>query len=58
MPIISQIACIGSSAAMSNVNSISSRPSIDSTIVRARVAIESASIEIMRGVNPADTSRR
>ena len=57
-PIISQIICTGTCAAISSTNSTSPRPPTASTMTAARRSISSTSRAIMRGVKALDTRRR
>ena len=57
-PIISQIICTGTWAAISSTNSTSPFSHTLSTTTAARRSISSTSIRIIRGVKPFDTSLR
>ncbi len=57
-PIISQIICTGTWAAISSTNSTSPRSQISSMTTAARRSISSTSDRIIRGVKPFDTSLR
>ena len=57
-PIISQIICTGTWAAISSTNSHSPFSHTSSTTTAARRSISSTSVAIIRGVKPFDTSRR
>ena len=57
-PIISQIICTGTWAAISSTNSTSPFSQTSSMTAAARHSISSTSAVIMRGVKPFDTRRR
>ena len=57
-PIISQIICTGTWAAISSTNSASPFSHTSSTTAAARRSMSSTSCVIIRGVKPFDTSRR
>ena len=57
-PIISQIICTGTWAAISSTNSTSPLSQTSSMTAAARRSISSTSAAIIRGVKPFDTSRR
>ena len=57
-PIISQIICTGTWAAISSTNSTSPFSQTLSMTVTARRSMSSTSLAIIRGVKPFDTSRR
>ena len=57
-PIISQIICTGTWAAISSTNSTSPFSQTSSMTTAARRSISSISAVIMRGVKPFDTRRR
>ncbi|MNC95637.1 hypothetical protein D3C83_128030 [compost metagenome] len=58
MPIISQIICTGTWAAISSTNSTSPFSHTLSITLAARRSISSTRFVIIRGVKPFDTSRR